>query len=107
MQYTHEHLEIQKTLQTLHRCRAHQPPRGCEWEAEEMFPAHDVFKGLGQLGLLGLTSLKPLVACGTGLLVFGMLMAEALGLCPLRWHAHGHRGADRHVHAGAGAVRQR
>jgi alkylation response protein AidB-like acyl-CoA dehydrogenase len=25
-----------------------------EWEADEIFPAHQVFKGMGKLGLLGL-----------------------------------------------------
>jgi len=49
-----------------------------EWEAAEIFPAHEVFKGLGQLGLLGLT--KPEAFGGAGLdYSYSLAMAEALG----------------------------
>jgi citronellyl-CoA dehydrogenase len=49
-----------------------------EWEAAEIFPAHQVFKRLGQLGLLGLT--KPEEFGGAGLdYSYAMAMAEALG----------------------------
>jgi citronellyl-CoA dehydrogenase len=37
-----------------------------EWEAAEIFPAHQVFKGMGDLGLLGLTS-RWSTAAGPGL----------------------------------------
>ena len=53
MQYTHEHLEIQKTLKRF--IDAEINPHVDEWEAAEIFPAHEVFKKLGNLGLLGLT----------------------------------------------------
>ena len=53
MQWTHEHLEIQKTLKRF--IDAEINPHVDEWEAAEMFPAHEVFKKLGNLGLLGLT----------------------------------------------------
>jgi citronellyl-CoA dehydrogenase len=36
-----------------------------QWEADEIFPAHQVFKGMGQLGLLGLD--KPVDNGGSGL----------------------------------------
>jgi citronellyl-CoA dehydrogenase len=46
-----------------------------EWEEAEIFPAHEVFKGLGKLGLLGLT--KPEAYGGMGLdYSYGMAMAE-------------------------------
>jgi len=49
-----------------------------EWEAAEIFPAHEVFKGLGDLGLLGLT--KPEAHGGMGLdYSYSVLMAETLG----------------------------
>ena len=51
MNYTHEHLEIQKTLKRLIDEEIN--PHVDEWEAAEMFPAHQVFKKLGNLGLLG------------------------------------------------------
>ena len=77
MQYTHEHLEIQKTLKRY--IDEHINPHVDEWEAAEIFPAHQVFKGLGDLGLLGLT--KPVEYGGMGLdYSYSMVMAETLGL---------------------------
>lgn len=76
MQYSHEHLEIQKTLKRF--IDAEINPHVDEWEAAEIFPAHEVFKKLGNLGLLGLT--KPEAFGGAGLdYSYGMAMAEALG----------------------------
>ena len=76
MQYTHEHLEIQKTLKRF--IDAEINPHVDEWEAAEIFPAHEVFKKLGNLGLLGLT--KPEDYGGAGLdYSYGVAMAEALG----------------------------
>ncbi|MBX3658487.1 MAG: acyl-CoA dehydrogenase family protein [Ramlibacter sp.] len=76
MQYTHEHLEIQKTLKRY--IDEHINPHVDEWEAAEIFPAHEVFKGLGNLGLLGLC--KPEAHGGMGLdYSYSMLMAETLG----------------------------
>jgi citronellyl-CoA dehydrogenase len=76
MQYTHEHLEIQKTLQRF--IAAEINPHVEEWEAAEIFPAHEVFKKLGNLGMLGLT--KPEEYGGAGLdYSYGVAMAEALG----------------------------
>ena len=49
-----------------------------DWEEKEIFPAHDVFKKLGSLGLLGLT--KPTKYGGSGLdYTFAQVMAETLG----------------------------
>jgi citronellyl-CoA dehydrogenase len=76
MQYTHEHLEIQKTLKRF--IDAEINPHVDEWEAAEIFPAHEVFKKLGNLGLLGLT--KPEEYGGAGLdYSYAMAMAETLG----------------------------
>ena len=76
MQFTHEHLEIQKTLKRYIDEQIN--PQVDAWEAAEMFPAHEVFKGLGKLGLLGLT--KPEEYGGAGLdYSYAMAMAEALG----------------------------
>ena len=76
MQYTHEHREIQNTLKRL--IEAEINPHVDEWEAAEIFPAHEVFKKMGNLGLLGLT--KPEAYGGAGLdYSYGMAMAEALG----------------------------
>ena len=76
MQYTHEHLEVQKTLKRF--IDEHINPHVDEWEAAEIFPAHEVFKQLGKLGLLGLT--KPEAYGGAGLdYSYAMAMAETLG----------------------------
>ena len=104
MQFTHEHLEIQKTLKRFIDEEIN--PHVDEWEAAEIFPAHEVFKRLGELGLLGLT--KPEEYGGAGLdYSYAMAMAEALGHTALRRRADGDRRADRHGDAGAGALRQR
>ncbi|MEI7515751.1 MAG: acyl-CoA dehydrogenase family protein [Betaproteobacteria bacterium] len=76
MQWTHEHLEVQKTLKRF--IDAEINPHVDEWEEAEIFPAHEVFKKLGNLGLLGLT--KPEAHGGAGLdYSYSLAMAEALG----------------------------
>ena len=76
MQLTHEHREVQKTLKRY--IDEHINPHVDEWEAAEMMPAHEIFKGLGNLGLLGLT--KPEAYGGAGLdYSYSMAMAETLG----------------------------
>ena len=76
MDYSHEHLEIQKTLKRFITEEIN--PHVAEWEEAEIFPAHQVFKRLGELGLLGLT--KPEAYGGAGLdYSYSMAMAEALG----------------------------
>lgn len=55
-------------------------PHVDEWEAREMFPAHDVFKKMGKLGLLGIT--RPEAYGGLGLdYSYAVAFAEALGHC--------------------------
>src|SRR3954466_4475266 len=76
MPYSHEHLELQKTLKRVIAEEIN--PHVDEWEEAEIFPAHQVFKRLGELGLLGLT--KPEAYGGAGLdYSYAMAMAEALG----------------------------
>ena len=76
MNYTHEHLEIQKTLKRYIDEKIN--PHVDQWEEDEIFPAHEVFKGLGDLGLLGLT--KPVEHGGMGLdYSYALAMAEGLG----------------------------
>lgn len=76
MQFTHDHQQIQDTLKRY--IDEHINPHVDEWEAAEIFPAHKVFKGLGDLGLLGLT--KPTEYGGMGLdYTYAVAMAETLG----------------------------
>ena len=76
MQFTHDHEQIRDTLKRY--IGEHINPHVDEWEEAGIFPAHQVFKGLGDLGLLGLT--KPEAYGGAGLdYSYGMVMAETLG----------------------------
>ncbi len=76
MHFTHEHREIQKTLKRL--IDEDINPHVDEWEEAGIFPAHEVFKKLGNLGLLGLT--KPEAYGGAGLdYSYSLAMAETLG----------------------------
>ena len=76
MQFGHEHEEIRRTLKRVIDNEIN--PYVDEWEKAEQFPAHEVFKKLGDLGLLGLT--KPEAYGGAGLdYSYAMVMAETLG----------------------------
>ena len=76
MQFTQEHEEIRRNLRRFIDSEIN--PHVDEWEAAEQFPAHAVFKKLGDLGMLGLT--KPEAYGGAGLdYSYAMVMAETLG----------------------------
>jgi citronellyl-CoA dehydrogenase len=76
MQLTHEHEELKRNLKRFIDDEIN--PHVDEWEAAEIFPAHEVFKKLGRLGYLGLT--KPEAFGGANLdYSYAVVMAEALG----------------------------
>jgi citronellyl-CoA dehydrogenase len=76
MQLTQEHEELKRTLKRFIDNEIN--PHVDEWEAAEMFPAHELFRKMGSLGLLGLT--KPPEYGGTGLdYSYSVVMAETLG----------------------------
>ncbi len=76
MEYSHEHLELQRNLKRFIDTDIN--PFVAEWEAAEMFPAKEVFRKLGALGMLGVS--KPAEYGGLGLdYSYSMAMAEALG----------------------------
>jgi citronellyl-CoA dehydrogenase len=76
MQLTHEHEELKRNLKRFIDDEIN--PHVDKWEAAEMFPAHEVFGKLGELGYLGLT--KPEAYGGSGLdYSYSVIMAEALG----------------------------
>jgi len=78
MQFTHEHEALQRTVERFVEQELN--PHVDEWEDAGIFPAHDVFRRLGELGLLGLT--KPEAYGGAGLdYSYSVVMAEALGHC--------------------------
>jgi citronellyl-CoA dehydrogenase len=76
MRLTAEHEQIRSTLKKF--IDAEINPYVDEWEEAEMFPAHRVFKGLGDLGLLGVN--KPVEYGGLGLdWSYSAVVAETLG----------------------------
>jgi citronellyl-CoA dehydrogenase len=76
MKLTPEHEQLRSTLKRFIDTEIN--PYVDEWEEAEMFPAHQVFKGLGDLGLLGVT--KPIEYGGMGLdWSYGAVVAETLG----------------------------
>ena len=78
MKFTTEHRQLEDTV--IKFCDKELNPHVAEWEAAGQFPAHEVFKKLGDLGLLGLK--YPEEYGGAGLdFSYSMVMAEALGQC--------------------------
>jgi len=78
MKLTPEHTQIADTVRKFVAREIN--PHVAEWEAAQQFPAHEVFKKLGDLGLLGLK--YPAEYGGMGLdFSYSMVMAEALGDC--------------------------
>ncbi|GAB4516496.1 MAG: acyl-CoA dehydrogenase family protein [Amphiplicatus sp.] len=76
MNLTPEHEQLRDTLKRFIEAQIN--PHVDEWEEAEIFPAHEVFKGLGDLGLLGVT--KPVEYGGLGLdWSYGAVVAETLG----------------------------
>src|SRR5437764_13222519 len=75
MMFTAEHEELRRSLQKF--IAAEINPRVDEWEDAGIFPAHELFKKLGNLGFLGLT--KPVEYGGQAPdYSFSMVMAEEL-----------------------------
>jgi citronellyl-CoA dehydrogenase len=78
MNLTPEHTQLADTVRKFVAREIN--PHVAEWEAAQQFPAHEVFKKLGDLGLLGLE--YPIEYGGMGLdFSYSMVMAEALGDC--------------------------
>lgn len=76
MQFTHEHQEMQRSLTRFIDTEIN--PHVDEWEEAEIFPAHAIFKKMGDLGFLGLC--KPVEYGGLGLdYSYSLAMAETLG----------------------------
>ena len=78
MELTEQHEQIRSTVKKF--VEAEINPYVEEWEKATMFPAHEVFKKLGDLGMLGIT--KPEAYGGLGLdYSYQAVMNEALGHC--------------------------
>ena len=78
MQFTAEHKALDETVTRFIEREVN--PHVPAWEKAEEFPSHELFKKLGDLGLLGLK--YPEEFGGAGLdFSYSMVMAEALGSC--------------------------
>jgi citronellyl-CoA dehydrogenase len=76
MKLTEEHEQLRHTLRRFIEREIN--PHVDEWEAAEQFPAHDLFRKLGQQGLLGVS--RPEEFGGMGLdFSYSVVMAEELG----------------------------
>lgn len=76
--FTQEHEAVRRTIARF--VQEELNPHVDEWEDAETYPAHEVIKKLGKLGLLGLT--KPEAYGGAALdHSYSVIMAEELGAC--------------------------
>lgn len=74
--YNEQHLEIQRSTRRL--IEAEINPHVDQWESEGLYPAHEVMKKLGDLGMLGIN--KPEAFGGLGLdYSYALAFAETLG----------------------------
>ena len=77
MKFTPEHEALRQTWKTLIDREIN--PHVDEWEKEGQFPAHELFKKMGDAGLLGVD--KPVEFGGSGLdFSYAMVCSESLGL---------------------------
>ena len=78
MKFEESHEEIRETVREFVNKEIN--PYADQWEEEKIFPAHDLFKKMGESGLLGVH--RPEKYGGLGLdFSHSMVMAEELGLC--------------------------
>jgi citronellyl-CoA dehydrogenase len=78
MRFTEEHQQLRKTVRDFVDREIN--PHVDAWEAAGAFPAHEVFKKAGKLGLLGVS--KPEAYGGLGLdYSYSMVCTEELGTC--------------------------
>jgi citronellyl-CoA dehydrogenase len=76
MELTEEHENLRQTIRRFIDDEIN--PHADEWEAAGAFPAHELFKRMGRLGLLGIT--KPVEFGGAGLdFSYGAILDETLG----------------------------
>ncbi len=78
MNFTHEHQSLYDTTKKFVETEIN--PHVVEWEEAGLWPAHEVLKKMGDLGLLGIS--KPEAVGGLGLdYSYQVAFAEALGFC--------------------------
>ncbi len=76
MEFTTEHVELGRSIERFIASEIN--PYVEDWEKAGLFPAHELFKKMGDMGFLGIH--KPVEYGGMGLdYSYGIVMAEALG----------------------------
>ena len=104
MRFTEEHNQLRRTVRDFVEKEIN--PHIDEWEKAGAFPAHEVFKKAGKLGLLGIN--KPEAYGGMGLdYSYQMVRDRGARQLPRRRDPDGARRADRHGHARARALGHR
>ena len=104
MEFTQEHEGIRRGVKKFIDTEIN--PHVDEWEEAGIFPAHELFKKMGDQGYLGIN--KPTKYGGMGLdYSYQLVFLETLGHITLRRRADGDRRADRHGDAGALPLRLR
>jgi len=78
MKFTPEHRQLAETVRKFVATELN--PNVAAWEAAEMFPAYDVFKKMGNLGLLGVKYEAEYGGLGLDF-SYSMVVAEELGGC--------------------------
>jgi citronellyl-CoA dehydrogenase len=78
LQFTEEHDLFRQTVRDL--VAQEIDPHADAWEAAGEFPAHDLFRRFGDLGLLGL-EYDPIDGGGGADHVFTMILGEEVGRC--------------------------
>lgn len=76
MHFTHEHQELYRTVKTFIEKEIN--PHVDEWEKAGVYPAHDIFKRMGELGLLGINKEEQYGGLGLDY-SYNLYAAEALG----------------------------
>ena len=76
MQFTHEHRELERTTRRI--IAEHLDPYLDQWEEEQIFPAREVMKKLGDAGLLGIGKAPEFGGMGLDF-SYEMVFAETLG----------------------------
>lgn len=78
MKFTQEHEELRRTAKNFVEKEIN--PNAKEWEENGPFPAHELFKKMGDLGLLGIC--KPTEYGGMGLdYSYNLVVADEIGRC--------------------------
>ena len=102
MEFTQEHEGIRRGVKKF--IDAEINPYVDAWEEAGIFPAHELFKKMGDQGYLGIN--KPVKYGGMGLdYSYQLVFLETLGHIRCRRRADGDRRADRHGDAGARPLR--